>query len=173
MKRAEIEQLLPSIFRRTVRPGQPLAAVLEVMEALHEPDEEVLSQLETYFHPWQTREDFAAYLSQWVDLGWLLPVTTGSGRLRELIAEAAELAQLRGTSSGLIHFLETATGASGFEIDEEVPGPDDQPKPFHIRIRAPHSTAPHRAMLKRIIEAEKPAFVTYDLEFGQQAQEDD
>ena len=46
MKQEEIERLLPWIFRRTVAPGSPLAAILEVMEVLHAPVEGVLAGLD-------------------------------------------------------------------------------------------------------------------------------
>jgi hypothetical protein len=87
------------------------------------------------------------------------------GRLRELIAQAAFLSQWRGTSRGLLRFLEAATGVQGFAIDEQVPGPDGLPRPFHLRVRAPQTTKPYSVLIERIIEIEKPAYVTYELAF--------
>jgi phage tail-like protein len=167
MKRSEIELLLPRIFQRGARPGQPLSALLEVMEALHQPDEEVLERLDAVFNPYWTRDDFCPFLAQWVDLDRILPVTTGSGCLRQLIASATELAQWRGTAGGLIRFLETATGMGGFQVDEQVPDEGGRPKPFHFRVVAPAAAAAHRAMILRIIESEKPAYATYELVFGE------
>ena len=37
MKRSEIEKLLPTVIRRTIRRDNPSVAILEVMSALHEP----------------------------------------------------------------------------------------------------------------------------------------
>ncbi len=51
MKQSDIEQLLPGIFQRTSRPHGPLAALLEVMEALHQPSEDVLARLGELFNP--------------------------------------------------------------------------------------------------------------------------
>ena len=82
-----------------------------------------------------------------------------------MIAAAAYLSQWRGTLQGLVRFLETATGAQGFEVDEHVLAGDGQLRPFHVCIRAPKATEPYRAMLERIIALEKPAYVTHDLEF--------
>lgn len=177
MKRGEIERLLPDIFRRTSRAGNPLHAVLEVMEALQAPSEEALRDLDTYFEPRRAPDAFVPYLAGWVDLERLLaegpsrpdapPPTfpTGLGRLRELVAQAAYLSQWRGTPRGLLRFLETATGVQGFAIDEQVPGEGGLPRPFHLRVRAPRETEPYRVLLERIIEVEKPAYVTYDLVF--------
>jgi phage tail-like protein len=178
MKRAEIERLLPGIFQRTSHPGSPLYALLEAMEALQAPSEAALRDLDTYFEPRRAPDAFVPYLAGWVDLQRLLaeapsapdtppPPTfpTGLGRLRELIAQAAFLSQWRGTSRGLLRFLETATGAQGFAVDEQVPGENGLPRPFHLRVRAPRETAPYRVLIERIIEVEKPAYVTYELVF--------
>jgi hypothetical protein len=43
---------------------------------------------------------------------------------------------------------------------------DGKVKSFHIRITAPSELAGHRILIQRIVELEKPAYVTYELEFG-------
>jgi phage tail-like protein len=172
MKRSEIEHLLPGIFQRTITPGSPLWALLTVMEELHAPDEDVLTHLDSYFDPYRAPDDFIPYLAGWVDMARLLvaapeeftgtvlpPFPSGMGRLRELIAAAAFLAQWRGTAKGLQRFLITATGVSGFVIEEQVPG-----RPFHLRIQAPQAAAAYKDLIQRIIELEKPAYTTYELE---------
>lgn len=163
MRSPDIARLLPGVFQRTVQPGAPLAALLEVMEALHSPSEAVLSGLESHFDPRRAPERFVPFLARWV--GMDLPVTTGLGRLRELVAAAVEISRWRGTARGLRLFLTTATGRTDFEVDEAVPGPNGRPRPFHIRVRAPAEVAGHRLLLERIIEREKPAYVTYELHF--------
>jgi phage tail-like protein len=166
MHRDEIEQLLPSVFQRGARPGSVLAALLDAMAAYHEPIEEVLQQLPAVFDPRRAPDRFVPFLAAWLDLGRVLPLTTGLAPLRELVAAAAAIAQTKGTARGLILFLETAVGVSGFVIEEEVHRPDGRLRPFHVRIVAPPSALPHRALVERIIESEKPAHVTYDLEFA-------
>jgi hypothetical protein len=93
-----------------------------------------------------------------------LPIEVG--RLRELIAAAAYLSKWRGTSRGLLLFLETATGAAGFKVDEHVPDQQGKARPFHIKVVAPAETASYDSLLRRIITIEKPAYVTYELEFA-------
>jgi phage tail-like protein len=178
MKQADIAQLLPGIFQRTLHPGGMLAAILELMEAMHAPSEEVLEDVDAFFDPYRAPDAFIPFLASWVDLAWLLTdsrtlgtitnadLPSGAGRLRELIAAAAYLSQWRGTGKGLLRFLETATGLSGFTIDEQVQGAAGQPRPFHIGVRAPKAAEPYRAMIERIIEVEKPAYVTYELVFN-------
>ena len=180
MKRSEIERLLPNVFRRTIRKDNPLLAILEVMSALHEPSEAALESLDATFDPFRAREDFVPFLACWLDLERLFdeppgltqidytsrsPISTGIERLRALTAAAAHLSQWRGTRKGLDLFLEIATGIEGFVIEEQVLGPDGQPMPFHLRVIAPEAVRPHQSLIRRIIESEKPAYVTYDLTF--------
>jgi phage tail-like protein len=179
MKQTEIASLLPGVFQRTLFPGHPLFAMLEVMEDLHAPAEQAFANLDLFFDPYRSPDRFVPFLADWVDLERLLvqspeeravtgtaPLPSGLGRLRDLIATAASLSRSRGTVRGLIRFLETATGVQGFQIDENVPGPDGQPKPFHMLIRAPAAAARFQIMIERIVEAEKPVYLTYELEFN-------
>ncbi|MGH9879962.1 MAG: phage tail protein [Pyrinomonadaceae bacterium] len=181
MQQSEIRQLLPEIFQRTLREGNPLTALLGVMEALHAPSEAVLDRLDAMFNPRRTTDPFVPFLAYWVDLDRLFeeeptgkwqvgfsrhPMTSGLGRLRELIATAAYLSQWRGTKKGLLLFLQTATGSEDFNIDEQVPDKNGEPRPFHIKVTAPAESAPHEHLIERIIELEKPAYVTYELVFA-------
>jgi len=73
MKRTAIEGLLPAVFTRTLRPGTPLAAVLDTMESLHAQDEEVLARVDLYFDPRRAPAAFVPFLATWVDLARLAP----------------------------------------------------------------------------------------------------
>jgi phage tail-like protein len=178
MKQNEIAYLLPGIFQRTLRPGSPLAAILAVMEGLSAVPEETLAHVESFFNPYRTPDRFVPFLADWVDLEWLLiqnpeeraqtgtaPLESGLGRLRELIAASAYLSQMRGTARGLILFLETATGIPGFSIVENRAA-DGKTRQFHMCIHAPAPSAVYRGMIERIVEFEKPAFLTYELVFN-------
>ncbi len=177
MKRSEIERLLPAVFRRAIGRDNPLPAILEVMSALHEPSEALLAEIDSVFNPFRTPDAFVPFLARWLDLervfdearapapGSRPPISTGLSNLRALIASASYLSQWRGAKKGLDHFLEIATGTQGFTIEERVIGSDGRPIPFHLRVAAPDTTLPHRKLIERIIELEKPAYVTYELVF--------
>ncbi len=184
MKRNEIEQLLPSILRHTAYPGSPLAALLDAMESLHAPSEEILDNLATFLDPYQSPDHFVPYLAHWVDLGRFLteapafgrsdsvslpevstPFPPGLGRLRDLISAAAQLWQWRGTRRGLLGLLETATGIKGFEIDETAVSPTGSARPFHLLVCAPAPAKSYQRLIEQILEMEKPAYVTYELRF--------
>jgi phage tail-like protein len=179
VKKAQIKRILPPVFQTAVRTGNPLFAILDVMETMHAPVDSALDRLDVTFDPHRAPDDFVPYLASWVDLEVLLDVprtpgansapslSTGLGRLRELTAAAVTLSQWRGTRKGLRLFLETATGVTGFEVDEQVVE-KGKAKPFHLRITAPKELAEHRILIERIVELEKPAYVTYELRFGSQ-----
>lgn len=175
MRQNELKHLLPEIYRRTIDSGGPLQAFLDVMEELHAPSEEILAQLEEYFDPYRTPDRFVPFLAACVDLDRLLPESaentrehpqfpSGLGRLRELIAAAAFLSKWRGTRKGLITFLETATGAEGFAIRENTTRTGEE-RPFHLDVRAPAAAERYRELVEQIVQMEKPAYVTYELQF--------
>src|SRR5215471_4269593 len=106
MKRREIERLLPAVFQEAVHEGTPIFAILEVMEALHAPSEEILASIDAFFNPYRAPDRFIPFLARWMDLDWLLvepagddaaapsqPLPSGLGRLRELVTSAADLAR--------------------------------------------------------------------------------
>lgn len=161
--RERIEQLLPSVVRRAIVPGNPLSALTAVMADMFDPADEAGGTLDTYFDPWRCPERFLPLLATWVDIP--LPITTGSRRLRELIAVAVGLHQVRGTRRALLAFLEAATGLRGFEIDETVRDAAGRVRPFVVAVRAPEAANAHAAMIRRLIDSERPAHVQCELAF--------
>lgn len=179
MHRERIAALLPQVLQRTRASGGLLDGLLAVMEAHHAPVETAIEELDACFDPLRAPTRFVPFLAHWVNLGrWtedarrsatsrrhsrapqrMLP---SAMRMRLLIAAAAQLAKERGTKAGLVRFLETATGVSGFDVKEEVDAAG-RPRPFHCVVRAPAAAKRLRDLVVQIIEAEKPAFVTYEL----------
>lgn len=175
MHRDRIEQLLPTMYQLAARPGSPLDALLHVMADLHEPDEQLLDQIETVFDPYRAPPDFVPWLTRWVGLEWLIAdepddvdagdpdevapreFGPGIGRLRDVVAIGHALAQWRGTEYGLRLFLTTATGIRGFRVEE----PPD--RPFHLVIVAPAAAEPYAAVLRRIVDRMKPAATTAEI----------
>ena len=179
MKRSEIAALLPAVFQRTLSARNPLTGLLQVMESLQEPSEAVLARLDAIFDPRRTADEFVPFLAYWTNLTKLFDdsvkvkgefdfsratIATGVGRLRELTASAAYLSQWRGTQKGLLLFLQTATGLADFQIQENI-DLNGNPKSFHVTVRAPKESAQYRKLIERIVEFEKPAYVTYELSF--------
>ncbi|AXO34869.1 phage tail protein [Micromonospora sp. B006] len=164
MRRAAIERLLPAAYQRAAGPGSALGALLDVMEALHAPDEAVLADVDALFGPYRTPDGFVAYLTRWVAMDHVVaapradaPLPLPVGRLRDLVAHGALLARWRGTPYGMRTALELATGVTGFALDE----PPE--RPFHLVVRVPPAAADRLALVTRIVEAEKPAAVTVEV----------
>jgi phage tail-like protein len=157
MRRSAIERLLPAAYQQAAGPGTVLAALLAVMEGLHEPSERVLAAAPELFSPYRTRPDLVPFLAGWVAADHLRLPPVPVGRLRDLVATGAATAQWRGTATGLRAVLETATGVPGFAVEE----PAD--RPFHIVVRAPAAARPQLQLVRHIVEIEKPAAVTCEV----------
>lgn len=167
MRSPAIKRLLPSAYQDAAFEGTVLAALLDAMEALQAPDEALIGDFGAQFAPYTAREDFLAFLARWVTLDYLVGVRRPGAtdtllippaQMRNLIAEAATLARLRGTSDGLRRFLEIATGVVGFEIIET---PD---QPFHFTVRIPADATAYAGVVQHIVNHEKPAAMTADLQ---------
>ncbi|WP_433528806.1 phage tail protein [Micromonospora sp. CA-263727] len=164
MRRAAIDRLLPAAYQRAAVPGSVLWALLDVMEALHAPDEAVLAEVDALFAPYRAPGGMVAYLAGWVAMDHVVaaprrdaPLPLPLSRLRDLVAHGSLLAAWRGTPYGLRTALELATGVTGFVLDEPVD------RPFHVVVRVPTAAADQLTLVGRIVEAEKPAAVTAEI----------
>jgi phage tail-like protein len=176
-----IARLLPETYRSAVRPGSVLAALLGIMEQMHEPSEQVIDELDRYLDPMRAPDRFVPLLAHWVGLAGYLDwsggrpgagqprFAPGLDRLRLLISAAARLNARRGTASALEEFLVTATGAAGFFVEESPPDPIGRTRPFHIRVHAPAAARPYSDLLQRIVDRERPAFVSYEIQYDSSA----
>jgi hypothetical protein len=150
MDRSRIARLLPETYQSAIAPKKPLAATLEVMEILQAPAEDALATLDAHIDPMRA----------------LARTTAGLGRLRLLCLEAAELARWRGTRRTLERILTVATGVSGYAVEENPPGPKGVARSFHLRIVAPAAARPLADLVRRIVDEERPAYTTYEIEFS-------
>ena len=189
MNRKQLASLLPDVVRRTDRDGSPTRALLEIAVDLLAPVEAELDHVHDNFSARGTRDRFVGMLAQWLDVERLLrdadgtllarepalaaaaTLPSGLGRLRELVAAAADLARWRGTRRGLLRALERATGLGGFVV-EETPESDVGPRAFFFRVTAPAQARRYAALVRRILELEKPAYVQCELRFAAAAARD-
>jgi predicted flap endonuclease-1-like 5' DNA nuclease len=181
LQASDIAHLLPSVFRRTraASATDPLDALLSAMAMLQGGREAILQELDVFFDPERAPPAFLVFLAYWVDLEALIApqfppglawldgadfettlasgFPTGLGSLRALVAEAVPLLRQRGTTRGLQRFLETATGMAGFRVTES------RDRPFHIRVAYPEEAEPYTDFVRRVVEYQKPAYLTYEL----------
>lgn len=156
--------LLPEVIRRGAGSGTPLGALLDVMEDMHAPAEAALRGLPTILDPQTTPPGFVPFLASWVGLddvvGEGAEFEAGVGRLRQLVATSAARARRRGTLGGLRESLALATGRPDITVDDSVVGVDGAVVPFHVDVVVPFDAAHLLELVRRLVEHEKPAFVT-------------
>lgn len=165
MARTSLLACLPEVFSSACTPGSPLDALVAAADGMQRPVTDVLDDLAAWFDPFRAPPAMVGHLASWVDLGWLtLPdpesasrssLPLGSAPLRDLITESADLAAGRGTASGLVRFLELATRADGFVV-EDAGG-------FHVRVLVPAEAKAQLATVERIVASIKPAHVTAEI----------
>jgi phage tail-like protein len=166
MDAAVILRLLPEVVRESSTNDGVLDALLDTMQGQHEPPEAVLSELDVWFRPLTTPVEAVPALASWVDLEWMLTGEERAGRadfrpgvdaLRALIDEVRTLSSWRGTSRGLIRFLEIATGVTGFVVRNA----DD--RAFHVEVIVPSPAARHLSLIERIVAEETPVCTTHEI----------
>jgi phage tail-like protein len=179
MRPDRIARFLPEIYRLTLgaRHGV-LDSLLDAMAELHEPSEEVLDELDRYIDPVRTPDRFLPMLAGWLDLAAYLDwsggrkesgeprFAPGPDRLRLLVTRAADLNSRRGTRAALEEFLSVATGIGGFTVEENPPDAQRVPRPFHVCVHAPDAAKRYGDLIGRIVEAERPAYVTYEIVYA-------
>ncbi|MBK9158165.1 MAG: phage tail protein [Micropruina sp.] len=164
MARTALRDSLPQVMAAGADAG-PMASLLAAADGMHQPISDVLDHLETWFHTLSAPDKMVCYLASWVDLDWLtIPETAtesrsalpgGTGPLRDLIGESADLAARRGTVGGIVRFLEVATKRTGFTV-QDAGG-------FHLRVTVPAAAEDVVETVSRIVSATKPAHVTAEV----------
>ncbi|HEV8546612.1 MAG TPA: phage tail protein, partial [Candidatus Limnocylindrales bacterium] len=97
---------LPAIYQ-----GDDFAqAMLNALDEVLAPVVSTLDNLESYFDPHLTPDDFLTWLGSWV--GIAIDETWSMERRREAVARAVELYRLRGTATGLAQQIEIHTGGT-------------------------------------------------------------
>ncbi|MET7418582.1 phage tail protein [Dactylosporangium sp. NPDC005555] len=156
MRHDDIARLLPAVYQSAAQPGSVLVALLDVMEAMHAPTERRLAAVDELFAAYRAPEAFLPFLLRCVamdHIGRSLP----SGRQRDLVARAGDLARGRGTAAGLCALLATVTGVPGFTVEE----PAD--RAFHVVVRVPDAARDQLSLIRLVVQQEKPAAVTVSI----------
>lgn len=110
--------------------------------------------------PQAAPDGFLAWLAEWVALVPRLDIRPDIVRL--LIARAVELYRVRGTNDGMTELLKI------YGLDVKIT--ESPTTPFHFTVAWPNKTsdpdvlAQQRSFASAIIDVEKPAFTTYDLD---------
>lgn len=113
-------QYLPAIFQRKPAPGEErslfLGQFLLPFEKVIDSFGEVLAVVDRFFSPAFTpAQDFLPWLATWIAL--VLDEEWDEDKRRQLLGEAMELYQWRGTVYGMKRYLEIYTGLGPDDID--------------------------------------------------------
>ncbi len=179
-------QFLPAVYQEIDFIGR----LLKVFEQSFEPAVNTWQSLWAYLDPLTAPESLLPFLAQWV--GWQNEVTWSVAQQRSLIRRAMEIYRWRGTKRGLQLYLHLYTG---LPQHDPTRSPQQQPiqitsaiqhglvlgksdfgpqailgggKPFHfnVTLRPNQGQFLDEALVRSIIDQEKPAVCTYDLEIA-------
>jgi len=152
---------LPGIYQN----NHFLGRFLLIFESILGPIDRTVENMHHYFDPFVTPPEAVDWLGAWVGLA--LDERWPEDRRRELISEAVNLYQWRGTKHGLSEFLRLYTGVEPEIIEptlREVANARNRAFRFTVRITLPAGTRISRSLIETIIDAEKPAFAACTLE---------
>ena len=176
-------KFLPAVYQEVDFIGR----FLKLFEQAFDPAVQAISWMWAYLDPLTAPEALLPFLAQWV--GWPSDIYWSQVQQRKLIRRAFEIYQWRGTKQGLRLYLHLYTGlpldlpetpesqkhisiqevfSRGFVMDAARLDQDailGGGKPFHftVLLRAPDPQQLDEALIRTIIDQEKPAFCTYDL----------
>lgn len=180
--------LIPQVFREVDFIGR----FLKIIETTFEPDLQIQQNLWAYLDPITAPQSMLPFLAHWV--GWEIHPHIPWKLQRRLIRCAMQIYRWRGTRRGLRFFLHLMTGlpldediaeekdkhisiresfSKGFVFGETRLGEDTilgGGRPFHFSVYL-RRDIPERELdeelIRLVIEQEKPAFCTYELEIGE------
>ncbi len=145
-------QYLPEALQE----GDFLNRFLLILEGIWEPLEQRQDHIEMYFDPQTCSASMLPWFAGWLDTeinpGWPEML------IRDVLSEAMQLHNWRGTIYGLTRTLELTTGMSPRITQSE--------EPYSFEIRFPFkASGVERTEIQRLIEENKPAHAGYVLEF--------
>lgn len=174
---------LPTIYREIDFMGRFIA----IFEQAFDPAVQTIDVLWAYLDPLTAPEAMLPFLAHWV--AWPIEHRWDSQQQRRLIRNAVTLYRWHGTRKGLRYYLHLYTGlpldedlpesekhisieeifSQGFVLGKTLIGQDSMlggARPFHfiVRLRPDSLEQIDEQLVRDIIEREKPAFCTYDLE---------
>ncbi|HBQ99267.1 MULTISPECIES: phage tail protein [unclassified Roseofilum] len=175
---------LPQIYREVDFVGR----FLKIIEETFNPDVQMMASLFAYLDPLTAPQSMLPFLAHWV--GWEWQSYLSLDQQRSLIRHALEIYRWRGTRRGLRLYLHLATGlplddrvereedkhiailetfSQGLVLDHSILGQDallGGGQPFHFRVHLQPDTpgSVDEALVRQVIDQQKPAFCTYELQ---------
>jgi phage tail-like protein len=147
-------QYLPGIYHTTF-----MSRFLGLFESILTPIEWNVDNFDLFLNPSTAPVGFLSWLAQWFNIAFESSWTESQRRL--LLKEAHMIYARRGTRWALSRSIEILTGYKPTIIDEGNDLPD-----FTFKVILPLAASEvNREMIERLIDANKPAYTMYALEF--------
>jgi phage tail-like protein len=134
-----------------------LGRCLLIFEDLFGPLDQAIAHFDLFLDPRTAPESYLSVLADW--LGLVLDDRWPVDQRRAILHSAVELYDFRGTKKGMIQLLEACTRAR-VRIDENVEGPHS----FRVTLSPQGSQEIDKAMIRYLIETNKPAHTVYALQ---------
>lgn len=179
-----IVDTLPGVFREAFLDEQRRTArvpfgtrFISALDSVLAPVIGTLDNIDAYFDPDTTPEDFLAWLGSWVaasvDAGW------PEDRRRAFVGQAAELYRRRGTADGLrdhvqihtggiVEIIENGGSSWSATADGKLPGTPEAV--VVVRVIVDDPDAIDKVKLHELVQASKPAHVVHRVEIVASAQ---
>ncbi len=176
---------LPAIYREI----DFMERFISIFEQAFDPSVQTIDVLWAYLDPLTAPEAMLPFIAQWV--AWPIDPRWDSQQQRRLIRNAVTLYRWHGTRRGLRYYLHLYTGlpldedlpeaekhiaieevfSLGFVMGKAMLGEDAMlggGHPFHfiVRLRQEAGQSIDERLVRDVIEREKPAFCSYDLEIS-------
>jgi phage tail-like protein len=146
-------EYLPAIFAD----NDFLGRFLLIFESVWEPLENRQDHMHMYVDPATCPASFLPWLASWFDM------ETGShwpeDRVRDMIGQAMDLYQWRGTAYGMARIVELWTG-----IHPRIEESPDEPFVFNVRMRSEADRPIDRRLVEDLLRTHKPAHAGFVLE---------
>ncbi|MBN1643169.1 MAG: FHA domain-containing protein [Anaerolineae bacterium] len=136
-----------------------LGRYLLLFEDLFGPMDQAIAHFYLYLDPRTAPESFLSVLAGW--LGLVLDDRWPAERRRAILRSAVEMYDYRGTKKGMIQLLEASTGGR-VTIEENSQGPHS----FRVTITTGDEGLVDEAIVRYLIDTNKPAHTVYQLEIG-------
>ena len=146
---------LPSIFAE----NDFLGRFLLIFESIWEPLEHRQDHMEMYVDPATCPASFLTWLASWFDMD--VGAHWPENRVRDLLGQAMDLYQWRGTRYAMARLIELWTGVSP-EIEESP----TQPFVFNVRMRPEPGSPIDKQLVEDLLRAHKPAHAGFVLEIA-------
>jgi len=163
LRQSSYLEYLPGMYQSDAFMGR----FLLIFESILDPIERQVADIHHYFDPHLAPPEMLKWLASW--LGLVMDERWPEVRRRELVASAGPLYAWRGTKRGLSELLRLYTGVEPEIVEPTLSQVSRDLRlayTFTVRLTVPADSLIDEAVVRRIVEMEKPAFAAAAIELA-------